>query len=535
MKKYIFVTGGVVSSLGKGIASASIGSIVEGSGLTVNFIKLDPYLNMDPGTMNPFEHGEVYVTDDGNETDLDLGHYERYVNVRMSKKNNMTSGKIFSNVLKKERQGNYLGQTVQIIPHLTDEIQLSIQDVEGDVIIVEIGGTVGDIESLPFLEAIRQMRLKLGAENTFFIHLTLVPYIASSQEIKTKPTQHSVKELRSIGIQPDMIICRCTHELSSAQKDKIALFTNVSNKHILSLQDVNCVYKVPNLLLKQSIDKLIFNHFSIKNKTIDLSSWQQYLEFFETPEHTINIGIVGKYSSYVDAYKSLAEALNHASVNNKVNLIITYINSEQSESELLEAFNAINGLIIPGGFGERGIEGKIGAIRIAREKHIPMLGICLGMQLMVIESLRNVSNLNSANSTEFDKTTDNPVIATIDEWATEEQKNQYEKVFDGKMQLGLAEIQLDDTSKAYQIYRSKNILERHRHRYGFNPNYTDHMQMTGLMAVGYNPMVKSLIEVVEHKDHPWFIGCQYHPEFLSSPRNPHPIFDDLIKHLIKEN
>lgn len=533
MKKFIFVTGGVVSSLGKGIASASIGSIIEGSGLKVNFIKLDPYLNMDPGTMNPFEHGEVYVTDDGNETDLDLGHYERYVNVRMSKKNNMTSGKIFNNVLKKERQGGYLGQTVQIIPHLTDEIQASVEAVEGDVIIVEIGGTVGDIESLPFLEAIRQMRLRLGVENTFFIHLTLVPYIASSQEIKTKPTQHSVKELRSIGIQPDMIICRCTHALSSAQKDKIALFTNVSNQHILSLEDVNSVYKVPKLLLGQSIDQLIFNHFDIHNKDIDLRSWDAYIERFESPKHTLKIGIVGKYSSYVDAYKSLAEALQHASVQNEAKLEIVYIDSEQSESDLKASFETVNGLIIPGGFGERGIEGKIQAIRIAREHQIPILGICLGMQLMVIETLRHVAKLKDANSTEFDKKTSNPVIATIDEWATDEQKAEFEKVFDGKMQLGLAKISLDQGSKVRDIYGSNDIHERHRHRYGFNPNYFDTMVESGLKPVGHNPNLQSLIEVVEHHTHPWFIGCQYHPEFLSTPRKPHPLFDNLIKHLIR--
>ena len=535
MKKYIFVTGGVVSSLGKGIASASIGSIIEGSGLKVNFIKLDPYLNMDPGTMNPFEHGEVYVTDDGNETDLDLGHYERYVNVRMSKKNNMTSGKIFNNVLRKERRGGYLGQTVQIIPHLTDEIQASVEDVDGDVIIVEIGGTVGDIESLPFLEAIRQMRLRLGVENTFFIHLTLVPYIASSQEIKTKPTQHSVKELRSIGIQPDMIICRCTHALSSSQKDKIALFTNVSNKHILSLEDVDCVYKVPKLLLSQSINTLIFDHFRLESKTIDLSSWQSYLDAFDAPKHTVKIGIVGKYSSYVDAYKSLAEALNHASVHNQAKLDIVYIDSEQSEPSLKKAFEAVDGVIIPGGFGERGIDGKIQAIRIARENHKPILGICLGMQLMVIESLRNVAQLNDANSTEFNKETSDPVIATIDEWATDELKAAYDKVFDGKMQLGLAEIHLADKSKASMIYQSGNISERHRHRYGFNPNYLDALQESGLLAVGHNPNLESLIEVVEHVSHPWFIGCQFHPEFLSTPRKPHPLFNDLIKYIIQTN
>ncbi|MDG2348152.1 MAG: CTP synthase [Gammaproteobacteria bacterium] len=533
MKKFIFVTGGVVSSLGKGIASASIGSIIEGSGLDVNFIKLDPYLNMDPGTMNPFEHGEVYVTDDGNETDLDLGHYERYVNVRMSKKNNMTSGKIFNNVLKKERKGGYLGQTVQIIPHLTDEIQASVQAVEGDVVIVEIGGTVGDIESLPFLEAIRQMRLKLGVDNTFFIHLTLVPYIASSQEIKTKPTQHSVKELRSIGIQPDMIICRCTHALSESQKDKIALFTNVSKQHILSLKDVNCVYKVPNLLLDQSINQLIFNHFNISEKVIDLSSWQEYIDRFESPKHNLKIGIVGKYSSYVDAYKSLAEALQHASVQNETKLDIIYIDSEQSEADLKTSFKTVNGLIIPGGFGERGIEGKIQAIRIARENNIPILGICLGMQLMVIEFLRNVSLLKDANSTEFNKKTNHPVIATIDEWASADQKVQFEKVFDGKMQLGLAEISLEQDSKVYDIYESNTIHERHRHRYGFNPNYFDIIEEGGLKPVGYNPNLKSLVEVVEHTSHPWFIGCQFHPEFLSTPRQPHPLFNNLIKHLIK--
>lgn len=532
MKKFIFVTGGVVSSLGKGIASASIGSIIEGSGLAVNFIKLDPYLNMDPGTMNPFEHGEVYVTDDGNETDLDLGHYERFVNIRMSAKNNMTSGKIFNHVIKKERQGGYLGQTVQIIPHLTDHIQDCVKDVDGEIVIVEIGGTVGDIESLPFLEAIRQMRLRLGAENTLFIHLTLVPYISSSQEIKTKPTQHSVKELRSIGIQPDVIICRCTHSLSKGQKDKIALFTNVTNDHIISLEDVDCVYKVPDHLMKQNVNRIIFEHFNIEDRPISLTAWNAYIQHFESPQHTLNIGIVGKYSSYVDAYKSLAEALHHASVQNSVKLNITYIDSEQSSTALHDAINALDGMIIPGGFGERGIEGKIDAIRIAREIKKPVLGICLGMQLMAIEFVRNVCKITKANSTEFDKNTPDPVIATIDEWADPALIEQMGDVFAGKMQLGLAEIKLNSESLVASIYQDHMIQERHRHRYGFNPKYQSAMEAKGLMAVGTNPQLKALIEVIELKDHPWFIGCQYHPEFLSTPRKPHSLFDHLIKTLI---
>ena len=535
MKKYIFVTGGVVSSLGKGIASASIGTMLEASGLKVNFIKLDPYLNMDPGTMNPFEHGEVFVTDDGYEADLDLGHYERFTNVKMSANNNLTSGKLFHDIIQKERQGGFLGQTVQIIPHLTDHIQASVEDIPGDVIIVEIGGTVGDIEGLPFLEAIRQMRLRLGVEHTMFIHLTLVPYIASSQEIKTKPTQHSVKELRSIGIQPDVIMCRCEQPLSQEQKDKIALFTNVPNKHIISLQDVTSVYQIPQVLLKQHVDHLIFNHFKLPDSAVAIDQWAAYVAKEDQPEHVLHIGIVGKYSSYVDAYKSLVESLKHAAVNQSIKPHIHFIDSDRPDDELIESLKSMHGFVIAGGFGERGIEGKLMAIQYARENHKPILGICLGFQLMVIEFMRHVCGISGANSTEFDANCKEPVIATFDEWADPGLLASLNDKFKAKMQLGLAPIALQDDSLVHHIYSADVIQERHRHRYGINPAYEAQLNAKGLQSVGFNPDQNQLIEVVELADHPWFIGVQFHPEFLSSPLKVHPLFNSFIKTMLDQS
>lgn len=534
MKKYIFVTGGVVSSLGKGIASASIGTMLEASGLKINFIKLDPYLNMDPGTMNPFEHGEVFVTDDGYEADLDLGHYERFTQVRMSADNNLTSGKIFNDIIQKERQGGFLGQTVQIIPHLTDHIQARVESIPGDIIIVEIGGTVGDIEGLPFLEAIRQMRLRLGVAQTMFIHLTLVPYIASSKEIKTKPTQHSVKELRSIGIQPDVIMCRCEQPLSQEQKDKIALFTNVPKAHIISLQDVTSVYQIPNVLLKQKVDDLIFNHFNLPSQEVVIDAWEAYVAKEDAPSHDLHIGIVGKYSSYVDAYKSLVEALKHAAVNQSIQLHVHFIDSDETNETFTASLEAMNGLVIAGGFGERGIAGKIKAIQYARESKKPILGICLGFQLMVIEFMRHVCGVAEANSTEFEVDCKSPVIATFDEWAEPGLLASLNAKFKAKMQLGLAPVSIKKGSLLSKIYGTDVIEERHRHRYGINPAYEAQFNAKGLQSVGFNPEQNELIEMIELDGHPWFIGVQFHPEFLSSPLKAHPLFSHFVTTMLNQ-
>jgi CTP synthase len=532
--KYIFITGGVVSSLGKGLASASIGALLELRGLKVNFLKFDPYINVDPGTMNPFQHGEVYVTEDGAEADLDLGHYERYTNVKTSKKNNYTTGQIYDSVISKERRGDYLGGTVQVIPHVTDEIKSKIFDLaqDVDIVIVEVGGTVGDIESLPFLEAIRQIRGELGRENTLYIHLTLVPYIATAGELKTKPTQHSVKELREIGIQPDILLCRTDRILSPDIKGKIALFCNVDKDAVITAKNVETVYEVPIVFYQEGLDEKIVEKLNIWTGRPNLKGWERIVKRIKHPRFETTIAVVGKYVSLVESYKSLTEALTHGGIANDAKVNLKYVDSEQVDKEGPEhLLKGADGILVPGGFGTRGIEGKIKAIQFAREKKIPYFGICLGMQCAVIEISRHCGGLKGANSMEFDPHTPHPVIYLIEEWVDRNQVTQKRNVDSAKggtMRLGLYPCRLEEGSLALEAYNKKLIYERHRHRYEFNNAYLDILKKTGLLLSGVSPD-KELVEIVELKDHPWFLGCQFHPEFRSKPMDPHPLFREFIK------
>jgi len=532
--KYIFITGGVVSSLGKGLASASIGALLESRGLKVNLLKFDPYINVDPGTMNPFQHGEVYVTDDGAEADLDLGHYERYTNVRTSKKNNFTTGQIYDSVISKERRGDYLGGTVQVIPHITDEIKSKIFDLaqDVDIVIVEVGGTVGDIESLPFLEAIRQIRGELGRENTLYIHLTLVPYIETAGELKTKPTQHSVKELREIGIQPDILLCRTDRILSPDIKGKIALFCNVDKDAVITAKNVETVYEVPLVFHQEGLDEKIVEKLNIWTGQPNLKGWERVIKKVKHPRYETTIAVVGKYVSLIESYKSLTEALNHGGIANDAKVNLKYVDSEQVDKEGPEhLLKGADGILVPGGFGTRGIEGKIKAIQFAREKKIPYFGICLGMQCAVIEISRHCAGLKGANSSEFDLHTQHPVIYLLEEWVDRNQvvqRRSTDAPKGGTMRLGLYACRLEEGSLALEAYSKKLIYERHRHRYEFNNAYIDVLEKAGLVFSGVSPD-KGLVEIVELNDHPWFLGCQFHPEFRSKPTDPHPLFRDFIK------
>ncbi|MFH1507108.1 MAG: CTP synthase [Candidatus Omnitrophota bacterium] len=527
MSKYIFITGGVVSSLGKGIASASIGKLMESRGLKVTLIKCDPYINVDPGTMNPFQHGEVYVTDDGAETDLDLGHYERFTNAKLGKENNITTGKIYYLVITKERKGDYLGKTVQIIPHITDEIKEGIKKAASknqvDVVIVEIGGTVGDIESLPFLEAIRQLKLEVGLSYALNIHVTLVPFIKSAGELKTKPTQHSVGTLREIGIIPDILLCRCEKNIPKEAREKIALFCNMDSEAVIPALDVKTIYEVPLMLKNEGLDSLILRKLNMKSVDLDLKNWKDFVVArIKNPSRVSKIAVVGKYIDLQDAYKSIYEALIHAGIANDARVDITRVDSEDIEACGPEKYlKSVQGILVPGGFGYRGIEGKIKAAEFARENKIPYLGICLGMQVAVIEFARNICGFKKANSTEFDKKTPYPVISLL-----EEQKGI--KNMGATMRLGLYPCTLKKGSRAFASYGRANINERHRHRYELNNKYRQALEQKGLLVAGVYPE-KDLVEIIEHKDHPWFIGCQFHPEFKSKPDKAHPIFREFIK------
>tara|TARA_B100000809_G_scaffold222683_1_gene231823 strand:- start:4270 stop:5925 length:1656 start_codon:yes stop_codon:yes gene_type:complete len=532
--RFIFVTGGVVSSLGKGIASASLGAILESRGLSVTILKLDPYINLDPGTMSPFQHGEVFVTEDGSETDLDLGHYERFLKTKMSRVNNFTTGQIYEKVLKNERRGDYLGGTVQVIPHITDEIKRKVIEGAGDsqVAIVEIGGTVGDIESQPFLEAIRQMKLQLGQERTLFIHLTLVPYLSSAGETKTKPTQHSVKEMLSHGLQPDILICRSDSDMSEEDKEKIALFTNVRKKAVISMPNVDSIYKIPLVLNSQNVDELVVEKLGLECSKADLSDWMRVVEADLNPVGSVNVAMVGKYTELVDAYKSLNEALKHGGFQHQLKINIDYVDSEDlnknNVQQLLESSDAV---LVPGGFGERGIEGMILAAEYARTNNIPYLGICLGLQVAVIEFARNVLNLKDANSSEFNEGTSHPVIGLIHEWIDSDgalEKRDASSDLGGTMRLGAQECLLSGESITKSLYGKDSIKERHRHRYEVNNNYIDNLCSSGLNVVGKSKD-KNLVEVVELAEHPWFVACQFHPEFTSNPREGHPLFSGFIK------
>ncbi|MCK5431683.1 MAG: CTP synthase [Gammaproteobacteria bacterium] len=533
MTKFIFVTGGVVSSLGKGIASASLGAILEARGLKVTLLKLDPYINVDPGTMSPFQHGEVYVTEDGAETDLDLGHYERFVRTTMGKQNNYTTGRIYLNVIQRERRGDYLGGTVQVIPHITDEIKKCIHEGAGDaqIAMVEIGGTVGDIESQPFLEAIRQLRIELGAENTLFMHLTLVPYIAAVGETKTKPTQHSVKELRSIGIQPDILLCRTELEpLPDNERKKVALFTNVEESAIISGVDVDNIYKIPRALHEQGLDEIVAKKLHLDVPQADLAEWDAVVEAMASPKGEVNIAMVGKYIDLADSYKSLTEALTHAGIHTRTDINITYVDSEDIESAGTECLRDMDAILVPGGFGNRGIDGKITAAQYARENHIPYLGICLGMQLAVVEFARHQLGFKDANSTEFKRDTEHPVIALITEWMDQngsiEQRDEGSNL-GGTMRLGGQQCQLLEGSRVRELYGQEVITERHRHRYEFNNKYKQQLEDAGMRFTGMS-MDGNLVEIIELMDHPWFVACQFHPEFTSTPRDGHPLFSGFV-------
>jgi CTP synthase len=533
MTRYIFVTGGVVSSLGKGIASASLAAVLEARGLNVTILKLDPYINVDPGTMSPFQHGEVFVTEDGAETDLDLGHYERFIRTKVSKRNNFTTGRVYETVLRKERRGDYLGGTVQVIPHITDEIKRRVlAGAEGyDIAIVEIGGTVGDIESQPFLEAVRQLKVEFGSQRALLMHLTLVPYIATAGETKTKPTQHSVKELRSIGLQPDILLCRSEVAINDDSRRKIALFTNVEERAVVPLADAKTIYSIPRLLTEQGLDKIVFEKFAIVDaKAADLSEWDRVVEGKLNPQNEITIAMVGKYMELLDAYKSLNEALIHAGIHTSTKVNVLYINAEDIETGGIDILKDVNAVLVPGGFGNRGLEGKLAAVRYARENKIPYLGICLGMQSAVIEFARNVLGLSDANSTEFDEKTANPVIGLITEWTTVEgsvEQRSEESDLGGTMRLGAQDCHLEAGSKVANVYGAETIVERHRHRYEFNNNYLEAIKEAGLHISGWSSD-KSLVEVVEIEDHPWFVACQFHPEFTSNPRDGHPLFISYI-------
>ena len=532
MTRYIFITGGVVSSLGKGITSASLGAILEARGLNITMLKLDPYINVDPGTMSPFQHGEVFVTEDGAEPDLELGHYERFIRTTMSQKNNFTAGRVYEEVLKCERRGDYLGATIQVIPHITDKIKQRVIDGAGDadVALVEIGGTVGDIESQPFLEAIRQLRVELGSARTLFLHLTLVPYISTAGETKTKPTQHSVKELRSIGIQPDILVCRSEQEIDEPARKKIALFTNVELPAVVSLPDTDSIYRVPSILGAAGLDQIVVEKLQLDCDKADFSEWDRVVEAELHPEREIKLAMVGKYTDLLDAYKSLNEAITHAGIQTRTKVNISYIDStdviEQGTS-LLEGYDAI---LIPGGFGERGFEGKILTTQYAREKKVPYLGICLGLQAAVIDYARNVAGLEGANSTEFDKKCEHPVIALISEWTTvtgTTEVRDENSDLGGTMRLGGQECVLDKNSITYECYGEREIVERHRHRYEFNNDYLETFAAAGLKLAGKS-VDGMLVEVIEVPNHPWFVGCQFHPEFTSTPREGHPLFTGFI-------
>jgi len=533
MTRYIFVTGGVVSSLGKGIASASLAAVLEARGLSVTILKLDPYINVDPGTMSPFQHGEVFVTEDGAETDLDLGHYERFIRTKMTRSNNFTTGRIYETVLRKERRGDYLGGTVQVIPHITDEIKRRILggSENAEVAIVEIGGTVGDIESQPFLEAVRQLKVDLGNQRALLMHLTLVPYIATAGETKTKPTQHSVKELRSIGLQPDILLCRSDREIDADSRRKIALFTNVEQRAVVPLPDCKTIYAIPELLQSYGLDQIVLDKFGIEAAEADLHEWHEVVHNELNPEYDVTIAMVGKYMELLDAYKSLNEALKHAGLRNHSRVNILHINAEDLEEHGIELLASADGILVPGGFGERGLEGKLLAVKYARENNVPYLGICLGMQVAVIEFARNVMHLDSANSTEFDRKTPDPVIALITEWTDSDgsvEVRDESTDLGGTMRLGAQECHLEGDAKVAAIYAKRVIIERHRHRYEFNNTYADKMRKAGLKIGGWSSD-DTLVEVVEYPDHPWFIACQFHPEFTSTPRDGHPLFSSYIQ------
>jgi len=537
MTKYVFVSGGVVSSLGKGIAAASLAAILESRGIKVTLLKLDPYINVDPGTMSPFQHGEVFVTEDGAETDLDLGHYERFQSAKMKRWNNFTTGQIYESVIKKERRGDYLGRTVQVIPHITDEIKGFIaRGANGaDVAIVEIGGTVGDIESLPFLEAVRQMRLELGQRNTCYIHLTLVPYIKSAGEIKTKPTQHSVKELREIGIQADALLCRCEKPVPDDERRKIALFTNVSVEAVISVWDVDSIYKIPGMLHQQMLDEIVCHKLDMLARPANLSQWDKLVHALEHPQHTVTVALVGKYVDLTESYKSLTEALIHAGIHTRSRIDVRYIDSESIEADGVGGLRGADAILVPGGFGKRGIEGKIRAIQYAREQRIPYLGICLGMQLAVIEFARHKAGLEGANSTEFDPATPHPVIALITEWMNHDgriERRDERSDLGGTMRLGAQPADVVPGTLVHRVYKSDVVNERHRHRYEVNNHYLPRLEAAGL-KVAARTRSESLVELVELPDHPWFIGCQFHPEFTSTPRAGHPLFKSFIEAALK--
>ena len=533
MTKYIFITGGVVSSLGKGIASASLASILETRGINVTLLKLDPYINVDPGTMSPFQHGEVFVTNDGAETDLDLGHYERFVRTQLGKKNNFTAGRVYENVIQRERRGDYLGATVQIIPHITDEIKKLTKEgaEDSEVALVEIGGTAGDIESLPFLEAIRQMSLELGRENTLFIHLTLLPFIKVAGELKTKPTQHSVKELRGIGIQPDILICRSEQQLEDQERKKIALFTNVPENSVFVSLDQDSIYKVPEDLHGQGLDDIVVSKLGLNCKPADLSEWKNVVSQLERPNHSVDIAMVGKYMDLTESYKSLSEALIHAGVHTQTKVNIHYFDSEEIEKNGADSLSKMSAILVPGGFGIRGIEGKIKAVQFARENNIPFLGICLGLQVAIIEYARHMANMKGANSTEFDDKTNYPVIGLITEWQDENgntQKRNSDSHLGGTMRLGGQECELINGSNAQKIYGANKVIERHRHRYEVNNKLISKIEEAGLFVSGRSND-GSLVEMIEILGHPWFVACQFHPEFTSTPRDGHPLFEGFIK------
>jgi CTP synthase len=538
MTKYVFVTGGVVSSLGKGIAAASLGAILESRNLKVTMLKLDPYINVDPGTMSPFQHGEVFVTEDGAETDLDLGHYERFISSKMTKRNNFTTGQIYDSVIKKERRGEYLGKTVQVIPHITDQIKLQIREgaKKADIAIVEVGGTVGDIESLPFLEAIRQMGFEGGRENACYIHLTLLPWIATAGELKTKPTQHSVKELRQIGIQPDIIICRSERPLPEEERQKIALFTNVAPKAVISATDADSIYKIPVMLHAQMIDEIVCHKLKVKAKKANLSQWQKITKLLDKAKFEINIAFVGKYVDLTESYKSLTEAIIHAGIHNNAKVKIHFLDSEDIEKNGVDALTKIDGILIPGGFGRRGTEGKIKAIQFSREHKIPFLGICLGMQLAVVEFARNRAGLDGANSSEFNSKTKYPVVGLITEWQTQDgiiEIRDENSNMGGTMRLGSQKAPIKSKTLAYQIY-GKTVNERHRHRYEVNNDYVDQLIKAGLVVSARTPL-EDLCEIIELPltEHPWFLGCQFHPEFTSNPKEGHPLFISYLKASLK--
>ena len=530
---YIFVTGGVVSSLGKGIAAASLAAILEARGLNVTIMKLDPYINVDPGTMSPTQHGEVFVTQDGAETDLDLGHYERFIRTKMTKRNDFTTGKIYSEVLRKERRGDYLGATIQVIPHITNEIKdRVIAGAQGhDVVIVEVGGTVGDIESLPFLEALRQLAVQVGREHTIFMHLTLVPYIPTAGEVKTKPTQHSVTELLSIGIQPDVLVCRSNRTIPPDESEKIALFCNVPERAVISLKDVNSIYQIPALLKSQGLDEFICQRFHLDCPEADLSEWEQVLYQEANPVGDVTIGMVGKYTELPDAYKSVNEALKHAGLKNRLSVHIKYIDSQDVETKGTDVLKGVDGILVPGGFGYRGVEGKILTAKYARENNVPYLGICLGMQIALIEYARNVAGLEKANSSEFDRNCEQPVVGLITEWQDAEghiETRDDNSDLGGTMRLGAQQCHLIEGSKARTLYGKETIEERHRHRYEVNNTLLPQIEKAGLKVTGLSADRK-LVEIIEVPNHPWFVACQFHPEFTSTPRDGHPLFEGFVK------